>query len=46
MTSGWSSAECRAVDKFFSLGVLTFTTHYKQLCAVAMCYRRSGKFRC
>ena len=27
----------RAVDKFFSLGVLTFTTH-KQLCAVAMCY--------
>ena len=28
----------RAVDKFFSLGVLTFTTHHKQLCAVAMCY--------
>ena len=25
-----------AVDKFFSLGVLTFTTHHKQLCAV--CY--------
>ena len=28
----------RVVDKFFSLGVLTFTTHHKQLCAVAMCY--------
>ena len=28
----------RAVDKFFSLGVLTFTTHHKQLCAVATCY--------
>ena len=28
----------RAVDKVFSLGVLTFTTHHKQLCAVAMCY--------
>ena len=28
----------RAVDKFFSLGVLAFITHYKQLCAMAMCY--------
>ena len=28
----------RAVDKFFSSGVLTFTTHHKQLCVVAMCY--------
>ena len=28
----------KAVDKFFSLGVLTFTTHCKQFCAVAMCY--------
>ena len=28
----------KAADKFFfSLGVLTFTTHYKQLCAMAMC---------
>ena len=25
---------CRAVDKVFSLGVLTFTTYHKQLCAV------------
>ena len=25
-----------AVDKFFSLGMLTFTTHYKQFCGV--CY--------
>ena len=32
--SSWS----RAVHKFFSLGVLTFATHYKQLCAMAMCY--------
>ena len=32
------AVQSRAVDKFFSLGVLTFTTHYKQLCAVAMCY--------
>ena len=24
----------RAVNKVFSLGVLTFTTHYKQLCAI------------
>ena len=23
-----------AIDKFFSLGVLTFTAYYKQLCAV------------
>ena len=35
-----------AVDKFFSLGVLTFTIHHKQLCAV--CYvlyppHRNGK---
>ena len=30
---------CRAVDKFLSLGVLTFTIH-KQLCAVASIARR------
>ena len=41
---GWSAYAhdfalgiCRAVDKYFSLGVLTFTAHYKQLCAVDMC---------
>ena len=27
----------KAVDKLFSLGVLTFTAHNKQLCAVAKC---------
>ena len=32
------STTLRAVDKFFSLGVLTFTAHHKQLCAVAKCY--------
>ena len=35
----------RAVDKFFSLGVLTFTTHNKQLCAVAVPNTNWGCFK-
>ena len=30
--------KCAGPYKFFSLGVLTFTTHHKQLCAVHLCY--------
>ena len=32
-----------AVDKSFSLGVLTFTAHHKQLCAVRYVHRHIGE---
>ena len=36
----------RAADKFFSLGVLTFTTHHKQLCAVQYMLYPSHRNQC
>ena len=35
-----------AADKFFSLGVLTFTTHHKQLCAVQYMLYPSHRNQC